>query len=252
MKVQTAFQKVWRAVILDLDGVVTRTASLHAQAWKRLFDEFLATRPLDEAARGPFDEKRDYFRYVDGKPREDGVRSFLESRGISLPHGSHSDDPHSETCHGLGNRKDGYFKELLRQKGPEVFEDAVDALHQWRSQGLKTAVASSSKNCGEILELADLHRLFDVRVDGTHLQEWGMPGKPAPDMFLAAAAALETPPEDCILVEDAIAGIEAARKGHFGYIVGVARHDDYEMLRDAGADRVVSKLTEIPFRKEAA
>ena len=233
----------FKAVILDLDGVVTQTARLHAEAWKRLFDEYLGKRTEGEAR--PFDVERDYLLYVDGKPRQDGVRGFLESRGIHIPLGNHADSPDVETCHGLGNRKDGYFKEILRRQGPEVFEDAVDALEAWRQKGLKTAIASSSKNCAEILESAGLEELFDVRVDGTHLQRWDMPGKPAPDMFLAAARELGVQPGEAMLFEDAISGVEAGRKGEFGTVVGVARNGSADALRRAGADRVVAKLTEV-------
>ena len=243
----------FKAVVLDLDGVITQTAKLHAQAWKRLFDEYLDKWSAQHCwPTKPFDPVSDYLKYVDGKARQDGVQSFLSSRGISIPLGDHADPPGAETCHGLGNLKDGYFKEILLARGPEVFKDAVATIKKWRKQGLKIAVASSSKNCAEILRLAGLTDLFDVRVDGTHLQKWDLPGKPAPELFLSAAYLLHVDPSEAILFEDAISGVEAGRRGGFGLVVGVARHGSPEALRDAGADIVVSKLTELDLHQAIA
>ena len=235
-----------RAVILDLDGVVTHTAKIHAAAWKRLFDEYSERRfARGDSAYEPFDVEHDYLTFVDGKARQDGVRSFLESRRVLLPLGGIDDLPGVETCHGLGNQKDIYFKELLEKRGPEVFEDAVISLVRWRKDGLRTAVASSSRNCREILRLAGLESLFDVRVDGTHLQKWNLAGKPAPDLFLAAAKRLKVEPSEAVLFEDATAGVEAGKNGHFGLVVGVARHGSGDALIRAGADTIVGKLTDL-------
>jgi len=242
-----------KAIILDLDGVVTHTAKLHSLAWKQLFDEYFDKYNEKRKRNGksryePFDIHGDYRQYLDGKPRQDGVKSFLESRGIHLPMGLFEDPPDVETIFGLGNRKNDFFQKALEHSGPEVFPDAIEALHNWRNQGFKTAIASSSKNCEEILRIAGLSGLFDVRVDGTHLEKWGMPGKPAPDMFLAAARLLAVPASQAAVLEDAIAGVQAARKGNFGLVVGVARFGHPELLSQAGADMVVSKLTDLSPR----
>lgn len=231
----------YKAVIFDLDGVITQTAKLHAKAWKKLFDEYLAGKN----GIVPFDEHDDYLAYVDGKPRQDGVKSFLLSRSIDLPLGTAMDDPSAATCHGLGNLKDRYFKKLLRQNSPEVFEDALTVLNKWRELGLKMAIASSSKNCRQILEAANLCGYFEIRVDGTDLEKWGMPGKPAPDMFLMAARELGVSPSDCLLCEDAVSGVVAGKLGGFGLVVGVNRHGSDETLKRAGADIIVTHLTDI-------
>jgi beta-phosphoglucomutase family hydrolase len=234
------------AYILDLDGVITHTAKLHEAAWKQLFDGYNEKRKRrGDRAYEPYDRDRDYRLYIDGKPRQDGVRSFLEVRGIHLPEGLPDDPPGLETIRGLGNWKNSIFQEALERVGPEVFPDAIEALKRWREQGLRTAVASSSKNCGKILELAGIAELFDVRVDGTHLEKYGIPGKPAPDMFLTAAKLLGAPPEEAAVLEDAVAGVQAARAGNFGLVVGVARFGRPELLLEAGADVIVTKLTDL-------
>jgi len=232
------------AMILDLDGVVTRTAALHAQAWKQVFDDFFSRRGGDFE---PFDIARDYRRYVDGKPRYDGVRSFLASRGIALPEGAPSDPPKTETVCGLGNRKDELFLELLdRGNGVEVFEDTVEQIRRWRQRGLKTAVVSSSKNCRRVLRAAGLEELFDERVDGNTAEELGLAGKPAPDTFLQAARRLDVLPSRAAVFEDATAGVEAGRNGHFATVVGVARQGSHvASLYEAGADLVVGDLREL-------
>jgi beta-phosphoglucomutase family hydrolase len=241
-----------RACILDLDGVVTRTARVHAAAWKQLFDEYDERREREgKTSFAPFDPDTDYARFVDGRPRGDGVRCFLESRGIGLPAGSPADPPGAETIGGLGNRKNELLLARLESEPPEVFPDAVEALRRWKSHRLRTAVASSSKNCERILEITRLSGLFDARVDGTHLEKWQLPGKPAPDLFLAAARLLGVPPERAAVFEDAIAGVQAARAGGFGLVVGVERFGHPERLARAGADRVVSKLTELETELEA-
>lgn len=231
------------AVLFDLDGVLTDTASLHATAWKRMFDEFLA-RWSDEHGHPfvPFHMEDDYLRYVDGKPRYEGVASFLESRRIVLPEGDPSDPPDTDTIGGLGNRKNELVVRLIEQEGVTPFEGAVRFVHHVRDRGLRTAVVSSSKNAGPVLEAAKLAELFDDRVDGIVAEELGLPGKPAPDTFLEAARRLDVPPTRAIVIEDAIVGVEAARLGGFGFIIGIDQGGNADRLADRGADVIVSDL----------
>lgn len=227
------------AFLFDLDGVVTRTAALHAAAWKRLFDEVLARR--DGPGFVPFDLDADYRRYVDGKPRFAGIRSFLDARGIALPPGTPADDAERDTIHGLGQRKNRFFTALLAERGVDVYDAAVRLLHALRARGVRTAVVSSSRNCAAVLRAARLTGLFDVRVDGRDLaRDAGLRGKPAPDTFLEAARRLGVPPARCVVLEDAVAGVEAGRRGGFGLVIGVG--DDADALRAAGADVVVADL----------
>lgn len=236
----------FKAVILDLDGVVTQTANLHASAWKRMFDEYLERRAKTEGtAYDPFDIHTDYRRYVDGKPRYDGARSFLESRGIDLPDGDVGDDPGGETVAGLGNRKNEIFQRLLKEEGPAAYPDAVETIETWRRDGLKTALITSSRNGAAILEATGLGHLFDTVIDGVEAAELDLAGKPAPDVFIEAAGRLGVDPQHAAILEDAVAGVEAGRAGDFGLVVGVARDDDASELRSAGADVVVSDLREI-------
>jgi trehalose-phosphatase len=232
----------YEAVILDLDGVLTRTAGQHARAWKAMFDEFLARRPEGKGEdHRPFDMETDYVRYVDGKPRFDGVRSFLGSRGIELPEGDEDDGADRETVRGLGARKNQLFLELLEREPVERFEDAVAQLRRWREQGLGTALITSSRNGRRVLAAAGLEGDFEVIVDGNDAARLGIRGKPAPDIFLHAARELGVGPSRAIVVEDAIAGVEAGRAGEFGLVVGVARNGE-DGLREAGADVVVRDL----------
>jgi trehalose 6-phosphate phosphatase len=234
------------AVLFDLDGVVTRTAKVHARAWKRAFDDFLRDRAAhQDASFVPFDEGSDYRSHVDGKPRYDGVRSFLRARGITLPEGQPDDPPDRVTICGLGNRKDELFLELVRRDGVEVYEDAVRRIDEWRAAGLRTAVVSSSRNCAEVLRAAGLADRFEVRVDGVVVDTLGLQGKPAPDMFLEAARRLRTEPARAAVIEDAEAGVEAGRRGGFGIVVGVDRGRSGEALLRHGADVVVRSLLEI-------
>jgi trehalose-phosphatase len=236
----------WDAAILDMDGVVTRTAGLHARAWKQMFDVFLEAygRRTDRAC-GPFDPDRDYRTYVDGKARDDGVRSFLAARGIRLPEGEAGDPPARETVRGLGNRKNEVFQQLLRREGADVYEDTLEQIRAWKGQGLKVAVISSSRNCRQILGSAGVLELFDAKVDGDDLQRLGLRGKPAPDIFLRAAEELGVSPQRALVVEDALAGVQAGRAGGFGLVVGVARKGDADELRQHGADVVVHDLREL-------
>jgi beta-phosphoglucomutase family hydrolase len=234
------------AVLFDLDGVVTRTARLHAAAWKTLFDDFLRPRAAERPeAFVPFDAETDYLAYVDGKPRHEGVRSFLASRGIALPEGTPDDPEHASTIQGLGSRKDALFVARLRQDGVDVFAPAVALARTLRAQGLKTAVVTSSRNGGEVLRTADLDSLFDVRVDGMDAEAFGLKGKPHPDPFLKAAELLGVAPGRAIVIEDAIAGVEAGHAGGFGLVVGVDRGGNREALAAHGADVVVAGLGEL-------
>jgi beta-phosphoglucomutase family hydrolase len=231
------------AILFDLDGVLTKTAAVHAAAWKRLFDEYLEGRSArDGVVFTPFDVDRDYRSYVDGRPRYEGVASFLAARGLALPWGSPDDAPDAETVCGLGNRKNAYVQEHLATHGVEVYEPAVGLARAARAKGFKTAVVSASENCAAVLDATGLGHLFDVRVDGLDLARYGLRGKPAPDSFLEAATRLGVEPRRAVVVEDAIAGVEAGRAGGFGLVVGVDRTGQPDRLLRGGADVVVSTL----------
>ncbi len=233
-------------VIFDMDGVVTKTASVHAAAWKRLFDDYLRERAAhDGKPFQPFDADAEYRHYVDGKPRYDGVTSFLESRGISLPFGDPDDPPDRETVCGLGNRKNSYFQQHLLEHGAEVYDSTVDLIAGLRASGIKTAIISASKNCADVLNAAQVSRLFDARVDGVDAADLGLPGKPDPAIFLEAARRLNVVPESGVVVEDAIAGVQAGRNGHFGLVIGVNRSGEAGVLRQNGADFEVTDLAEV-------
>jgi beta-phosphoglucomutase family hydrolase len=234
------------AVLLDMDGVLTDTASVHASAWKRMFDEFLRARAARTGGRFvAFDIESDYKHHVDGKPRYDGVRDFLRARGIDLPEGSPDDPPQAQTVHGLGNRKDQLVNEVIAAEGVRVFPGSAPLLERLRAAGIKTAVVTSSQNRARVLEAAGLGALFDVAVDGITIVERGLAGKPAPDMFLEAARALGVDPARAVVVEDAISGVEAGARGGFGLVVGVARKGNAAELAAHGAQRVVADLSEL-------
>lgn len=234
------------AVLFDLDGVVTKTAVLHAAAWKRLFDEFLGRSAQRlKSAFMAFDVEADYNRYVDGKPRYDGVRSFLSSRRITIEEGQPDDPPDRETICGLGNRKDQYFAQALAAHGVETYPSTVDLIRKLRETGMRIGVVSASKHCAAILEAARLAELFDVRVDGEDAERLGLPGKPAPATFLEAARRLGVYAERAAVVEDAIAGVRAGHAGGFGLVVGVNRSSSYGALLEQGADVEVRDLGEL-------
>jgi beta-phosphoglucomutase family hydrolase len=235
-----------RACLFDLDGVLTQTARLHAAAWKEMFDTFLLERSRRTGQPfQPFELPGDYAAYVDGKLRQDGVRSFLASRGIVLPEGSADDPATATTVHGLGNRKNDLVLELIRTRGVEVYPGSVRFVEATRAAGLRRAVVTASKNAREVLVAAGIEQLFEARVDGIVAQQAGLRGKPAPDMFLAAADALGAAPAHCAVFEDAVAGVEAGRAGGFGWVVGVDRVGQAAALRSHGADRVVADLAEL-------
>lgn len=231
------------ALILDMDGVITQTALLHARAWKRMFDTFLKSRQPGEFQ--PLDIQKDYFRYIDGRSRTEGVRSFLASRNIRVHEGLPGDPGGMVTIHGLGNLKNKIFLQIIEEEGVDVYQDTITWVKQWRAEGKKTAVISSSKNCAFILKRAGLDHLFDVRVDGTTAAARKLPGKPAPDLFLEAARELGVAPGRAVVVEDAVSGVRAGSKGGFHLVVGVARHATEAELRENGADIVVGTLGEL-------
>ncbi|MEU2385234.1 beta-phosphoglucomutase family hydrolase [Streptomyces sp. NPDC012461] len=231
-----------RACLFDLDGVVTRTAVVHEAAWKEMFDAFLRER--DGAEFRPF-TTTDYAAHVDGRPRADGVRAFLASRGIDLPEGHADDPPGAATVHGLGNRKNVELLRRIRTDGVEAYDGTLRYLRAVRARGLRTAIVSSSANCRDVLRSIDAEDLFDVRVDAGTAAARGLPGKPAPDTFLAAARDLGVRPSGAAVFEDALAGMEAGRAGGFGFVVGVDRTGRRDELYAHGADRVVTDLAEL-------
>ena len=235
-----------RACLFDLDGVLTQTAKVHAAAWKEMFDAFLRTRAAQTGESfEPFDPVADYDEYVDGKPRYDGVRSFLAARGIALPEGTPQDPPDAVTVHGLGNRKNELVLAMIERRGVEVYEGSVRYVRAVRDAGLGRAVVTSSANADEVLAVAGIDDLFDVRIDGVVAAREHLEGKPAPDTFLAAARALEVAPDRAAVFEDALAGVAAGRAGRFGLVVGVDRVGQADELREHGADVVVGDLSEL-------
>lgn len=235
-----------RACLFDMDGVLTQTATVHAAAWKEMFDAFLQQH-ADESGEEfvPFEIATDYVNYVDGKLRQDGVRSFLESRGISLPEGTPDDNENQDTIHGLGTRKNNRVQELIRTKGVDTYPDSMALLKAVRANCMKTAVVSASRNTPDVLRVTNLESQFDYVMHGGIAGEMGLPGKPAPDTFLAAARALEVSPANCAVLEDAIVGVQAGQAGKFGLVIGVDRVEHGDELRANGADIVVRNLEEL-------
>lgn len=232
-----------RACLFDLDGVLTKTATVHARAWKQTFDTFLRLRAERTGESWvPFDAVADYDRFVDGKSRADGTRSFLASRGIELPEGASDDSPDAETVHGVGNRKNATLLRRIRQDGVDPYSGSVKYVEAARDAGLRRAVVSSSANCRDVLIAAGIEDLFEVRIDGVVAEARQLRGKPAPDTFLAGAAAVGVHPSEAAVFEDALAGVQAGRAGGFGFVVGVDRVGQTEALRDHGADLVVPDL----------
>ncbi len=232
--------------LFDLDGVLTKTAKVHNAAWKEMFDSFLRERARQTAQPFvPFDPVRDYDEYVDGKPRADGTRSFLESRGIELPEGSPDDPADAQTVHGLGNRKNVILLKRIREDGVEAYEGSVRYVRAARDAGLRRAVVSSSANCRDVLIAAGIEDLFEARIDGVVAQREHLPGKPAPDTFLAGARAVGLEPQAAAVFEDALAGVASGRAGGFGYVVGVDRVGQAAALKDHGADIVVADLADL-------
>jgi beta-phosphoglucomutase family hydrolase len=235
-----------RACLFDLDGVLTDTASVHTKAWKAMFDAYLSQRAERTGEKFvPFDAGADYRQYVDGKKREDGVRSFLNSRGIQLPEGNPDDSGDAETIYGLGNRKNDMFQKVLKDDGVEVFDGSRRYLEAVSAAGLGIAVVSSSANTREVLEITGLDRFVQQRVDGVTLREEHIAGKPAPDSYLRGAQLLDVAPDAAAVFEDALSGVAAGHAGNFGFVVGVDRVGQAEDLRKNGADVVVTDLGEL-------
>jgi beta-phosphoglucomutase family hydrolase len=235
-----------KALLFDMDGVLTQTAKVHAAAWKQMFDAFLRGRA--DAGDGPFepfDPVKDYDEYVDGKPRYDGVRSFLQARGIELPEGSADDPPDAATVHGLGNRKNEIVLGLIHDQGVEPYDGSVRYVKAARAQGLPCAVVSASVNTHDVLAAAGIGDLFQAVIDGNTVDREGLKGKPAPDSYLAGARALGFAAAAAAVFEDALAGVEAGRAGNFGCVVGVDRVGQRDELRAHGADIVVDDLAEL-------
>jgi beta-phosphoglucomutase family hydrolase len=234
------------AVLFDLDGVITNTANLHATCWKQMFDEYLQKRAMQRGeAFLPFDLSTDYRLSVDGKPRFDGVRDFLSSRGIQLPEGNLDDPASVETVHGLGNRKNNLVNQAIAEVGVEPYAGTVQFIHQLRRDGFKIAVVTSSQNCDAVLRATKLDDFFEARVDGNMIQAQQLAGKPAPDTFLMAAKLLSVDPKRTVVIEDAISGVEAGSNGKFGLVIGVARKGNAEELKRHGAHLVVNDLDEL-------
>ena len=241
----TLFENQYDAVLFDLDGVLTPTAEVHAVCWKRLFDHFLKQYSKDTGIPyEPFDIQSDYREYVDGKPRYEGVESFLTARNIDLPYEKDSSESET-TVRSLGDRKDSYFEELLAADGIAAYEGAVDLVLFLHGQGIKTAVVSSSRNCKKVLKAANLTGLFETVIDGRVAEQLHLAGKPEPDTFLKAAEQLGAEANRSVVVEDAIAGVQAGRKGKFGLVIGVAQAENANSLKENGADIVVSSLVEL-------
>jgi beta-phosphoglucomutase family hydrolase len=235
-----------RACLFDLDGVLTKTAKVHAAAWKAMFDDYLRAR--SERTGEPFvafDEAADYDEYVDGKPRYEGVASFLGSRRIELPRGEPTDPPDAETIDGLGNRKNELVLRMIHDDGVQPYEGSVRYVKAARDAGLRRAVVSSSTNCRDVLAAAGIEDLFEARIDGVVAEREHLQGKPAPDTFLAGARALEVEPAEAAVFEDALAGVAAGRAGRFGFVVGVDRAGQADALREHGADVVVQDLGDL-------
>lgn len=239
------------AVLFDLDGVLTATAATHAACWKRMFDTFLQAHAEQTGTTyAPFDIEHDYLRYVDGRPRYDGVRAFLSSRNIRVPEGDPDDPATAKTVRGLGNCKNAVFREMLRDEPPTVYQGSLALVHRLRARGVQTAVVSGSRNAAPVLKAAGIDSLFAVQVDGVTAAERGLAGKPAPDTFLEAARRLGAAPARTAVIEDAASGVAAARAGGFGLVIGVARSGNAAALRASGADHVVSDLDEVAVEQQ--
>ena len=242
--------KYYDAVIFDLDGVVTKTAMAHALSWKQMFDVYLRLR--EKRDKEPFKEfvcETDYVHHLDGRPRYKGVENFLKVRGIKIPHGDKNDPAGKETIYGLGNEKDVRFKQILEEKGVEVYESTVALIKNLKLHHIRVAVASSSKNCAPILKKTGLEELFEARIDGVVSAELGLKGKPESDIFVTAAKHIHCSPDRSVVVEDAVAGVQAGKKGNFALVIGVARQNNDKQLKDAGADVIVNTFRGVDANK---
>ena len=244
-KVEISPDKI-HCVIFDMDGVVTKTADVHSIAWKKMFDDFLEkSAKKNKTSFISFDLKKDYNKYVDGKPRIEGIQSFLSSRGIELLLGNPDDHSEIETIHGLGNKKNRFFIDHIEKYGIEPFETSVDLINELKKNGIKVAIVTSSKNCKSVLESAGILDLFEARIDGLYSELHGIKGKPEPDIFLEAAKQLGVDPKYCVAIEDAISGVQACSRAGFACVIGVDRVGHEEDLYQNGADVVVKDLSEV-------
>lgn len=232
----------YSAAVFDLDGVITQTSDVHLESWKQLFDEFLANRDGDNFK--PFTQE-DYNKYVDGRPRYDGVKKFLESRGISIELGKSDDSPDKETICGLGNKKNTLFQKVITEKGVVLYDSTIQFIKQLVEKKVKVAVATSSKNGKKILEITKVRHLFNVEIDGNITESMGLCGKPEPDIFLECCKIMKVHPEESLLVEDATSGVDAGKRGHFGLVIGVDRVNHREDLLRYGADIVINDFSEV-------
>lgn len=244
MNRKTGIEQKIESLIFDLDGVITQTRKTHKKAWRESFDKFFLEHGNEAGLQESMSED-DYQMYVDGKPRYDGVQSFLESRSIKLPLGNPNDQPGFETICALGNLKNKLFNELVVREGVEIYHDAIEKLRHWKKLGIKTAIVSSSKNCRNIIRVAGIEDLFDTRVDGMVSAEIGLKGKPNPDIFVEAAKRLNVRPENSVIFEDAVSGVQAGQKGYFGLVVGVNRYNNAEALLENGADIIIKDFNEL-------
>lgn len=234
------------AVIFDMDGVITKTTQAHARAWKLVLDEYLRLRSKrDNKPFREFTYEKDYLTFVDGKPRLKGIESFLESRGIVLPRGGENDGFEAETIYGIGNRKNIVFLEILKNEGVKVYDSTIELIKNLKAAGIRVGVVSSSQNCEFILKSARVLDLFQTRLDGVVSQELGLEGKPEGDIFVKAALNLNTTARRCVIIEDAVSGVQAGRNGGFGLVIGVARNNNAAELNANGADAVVQDLADI-------
>ncbi|RLD33627.1 MAG: beta-phosphoglucomutase, partial [Bacteroidetes bacterium] len=241
-------ERLFDAVIFDLDGVITQTALVHSQAWKQMFDQYLHEREEKYGeAFHEFSHQDDYLPYVDGKPRYKGVQSFFESRGIDLPLGEPEDSPDLETVCSIGNRKNIVFNRILEEDGVKEYPSTVELIHTLKNKGIHVGVASSSKNCKQVLEAVGLLDIMETRIDGVVSAELGLKGKPEPDIFTTAAGRMGVSCDRAVVIEDAVSGVQAGKKGNFGLVLGIAREDNRQELLIGGADIVVEDISEIGF-----
>lgn len=248
MKHSIDFEK-FKAVLFDLDGVLTSTEKIHSACWKKMFDEFLQEKSTETGEDFvPFDLERDYLKYIDGKPRYQGVRDFLTARSINLPEGTLKSPPSEKSIMGLGNKKNKLFNEIVERDGVEVYKSSLELVKYLNNKGIKMAVVSSSRNCRQILSASKMDSFFKVVVDGIKSAELGLEGKPEPDTFLQASRQLGVNPQHAVVIEDAISGVIAGKNGEFGLVVGIARKGNFNELRENGADIIVSDLAEIVFK----
>ena len=246
-------KNIYDAILFDLDGVITTTEKIHSACWKKTFDEFLGARASERGESFvPFSETDDYLEHVDGRPRYEGVRGFLLSRGIELPEGDGNSPPGEQSVFGLGNRKNQLFKKTLEKESPGIYETSITLARRLKEAGFRLGVVSSSRNCRAVMAAAGIENLFEVTVDGVTAAEKGLRGKPEPDTFIEAAAALGSKPEKSIIIEDAAAGVAAGARGGFGFVIGVARKQNEDELLSNGADVVVGDLGEFGFGEQRA